>query len=57
MQIARNKRRKVRVLDVGEIADIEEAIKLSRRCISKNKYARNLENTLNLLNLRIADVQ
>ena len=56
MQIARNKRRKVSVLDVGEMADIEKAIKLSRRCISKNKYVKNLENTLNLRNLRTVGV-
>ena len=56
VQAARNKRRKVSVLDVGEMADIKKALKLSRRCISKNKYAKNLENTLNLPNLGIVDV-
>ena len=56
MQIARNKQRKVSVLDVGEMADIEKAIKLSRRCILKNKYVKNLENTLNLRNLRTVGV-
>ena len=55
-QTARNKRRKVSVLDVGEIADIGKAVKLSRRCISKNNMQKNLENTLNLRNLRIVDV-
>ena len=47
-QTARNKRRKVSVLDVGEMADIEKAIKLSRRCISKNKYAKKLRNTFKI---------
>ena len=56
VQAARNKRRKMSVLDVGEMADIKKAVKLSRRCISRNNYAKNLENTLNLPNLGIADV-
>ena len=43
------------MLDVGEMGDIEKTIKLSRRCISKNKYSKNLENTLNLRNLRIVN--
>ena len=38
----RNKRRKVSVLDVREMADTEKAIKLSRRCILKNKYVKKL---------------
>ena len=42
MQAARNKRRKVSVLDVGEMADIKKAVKLSRRCISRNKYTKEL---------------
>ena len=56
VQAARNKRREMSVLDVGEMADIKKAVKLSRRCISRNKYAKNLENTLNLPNLEIVDV-
>ena len=35
VQAAQIKRRKVSVLDVGEMAVIEKAIRLSRRCISK----------------------
>ena len=56
MQTARNKRKKVSIIDVREMVDIKKAIKLSRRFISKNKYAKNLENALNLRNLRIEDV-
>ena len=56
MQTARNKRKKVSIIDVREMVDIKKAIKLSRRFISKNKYAKNLENALNLRNLRIVDV-
>ena len=55
-QTAQNKQKKWACFDVGEMADIEKAIKLSKRCILKVKYAKNLENTLNLRNLRIVDV-
>ena len=44
------------MLDVEEMADIEKAIKISRRCISKANMQKNLENTPNLRNLRIVDV-
>ena len=56
VQTAGNKRKKVSIIDVREMVDIKKAIKLSRRFISKNKYAKNLENALNLRNLRIVDV-
>lgn len=43
---------RVSMLDVEEMSDIEKAIELPRRCISKVNYAKNFEKALNIHKLR-----